>query len=194
MQRKGTCHDTQATVELDAVTIQADAPRLHLDVLHHVVQFILETLYLLIGFLNLDVIKLCRQIHLTLFRDVAHGKRQEQHLTFVVADGVHVDFKIVKDMALRHHALRTNPKFLGIVFVTTLAERRHVEQIGRREEFISLIIVKMTYFTHNPVGIKQPAVSRIEGQTDDGVLEYLLILERQVFLFLFLFDQHGFVP
>ena len=194
MQRKGTCHDTQATIELNAVTIQADAPRLHLDVLHHIMQFILETLYLLVGFLNLDVIKLCRQIHLTLLRDTAGRHRQEQDLSVFIADGMHVDFKIVKDMALRHHALRTNPKFLDIVFVTTLAERWHVEQIGRREEFICLIIVEMAYLAHNPVGIKQPAVWRIEGQADNGVLEYLLVLERQFLLLLFLLDQHGFVP
>ena len=80
-------------------------------------------------------------------------------------------FQIVAYVSLGHNTLMTNPEFLQIFLIATLAEGRLVEQISMREELVKIVLIKMTDVTHHLVGIHQPAVRSIEGKPDNRILE-----------------------
>ena len=77
---------------------------------------------------------------------------------------------------LRDDTLNTGPYFLNIVLVQNLVERHSVEKIRIREMLVVGVAVEMTNFTHNLIGVQQPSVRTIEGQTYDGVFEDCLVL------------------
>ena len=77
---------------------------------------------------------------------------------------------------LRDDTLNTGPHLLDIVFVQNLVKRHSVEKIRVREMLVVGVAVEMTDFTHNLIGVQQPSVRTVEGQTYDGVFEDCLVL------------------
>ena len=80
-----------------------------------------------------------------------------------------------------------------MIAVKHLIERSHIKQVDFREESITIFAIKMADLTHHLVGIKQPAIRRVERQTHDGVLEDLLVALSQLLLFLLLLHHFGLV-
>ena len=72
-----------------------------------------------------------------------------------IIDGMNADFQIHAHVLLRDDALRAGPVVIRMLAVEHLVERHHVEEIHFIEEFLVYIVLEITDFAHDAVGVKQ---------------------------------------
>ena len=192
-ERERTDNGAQSIIELDNVAVNADAPSLHLAILHHIAQLGFVNLDGLIGFLNLRFVQLLLQIEFALLGNITGGNGQINQFAGIVVDGVQSDFQVFGHISLWNDALRTAPIVGDIIAVEHLVEGEQIEEIHLGEEGITLITIEMTDSSHLCIGIQQPSFRRIEGKSDDGMLENLLVTLRKRFFLLLLLMELSFI-
>ena len=192
-ERERTDNGAQSIIELDNVAINADAPSLHLAILHHIAQLGFVNLDGLVGFLNLRFVEFLLQIEFALLGNITGGNGQINQFAGIVVNGMQSNFQIFGHITLWNDALRTAPIVGDIIAVEHLVEGEQIEEIHLGEEGITLITIEMTDSSHLCIGIQQPSFRRIEGKSDDGMLENLLVTLRKRFFLLLLLMELSFI-
>ena len=164
-------HGVQTIIELQNVSFQTDAPRLHPRCLQHIAQLRLVVPDGLIHLLHPDIVLHHVEIHVAFFRHVVSCHGDIHQLPFIIVDGVYADFQIHAHVSLRNDTQRAGPVVFRMHMIQHLVEGRYIKEIHLREELVARIAVEVTDLTHDAVGIYKPAVGGVERHTDNGVLE-----------------------
>ena len=188
IQREGVDDGAQPLIELQTIALQTDAPGLHPGGFHHIAQLRLIELDGLIDLFQFLFVLLCLKVQFSFLGHIGGRNGEIDGFAILVKDRVHADFQINAHISLGNNAERTPPIVIQMMAVQHLIERKDVKEIGVREVGIAILAVEVTDFTHDAVRIQQPAIGRIERQTDDGVLENETIAFGEFFHFLF-FEQ-----
>ena len=121
-QVEGAYHRVQTAIELDDVTVETDAPGLHLRRFHHVAQLGLVVLDGLVHLLHLHVVLHHVEVHLALLCHIVGRYGDIHQLTVLVVDGVDADLQIHVHIPFRDDAQRTGPVVFRVLMVQHLVE------------------------------------------------------------------------